>query len=89
MHDQLNIFYDYEKKRKKIMFQNNVLFNFLVQAIPVNCINGKSPFPRTGDFQEQHLPCPTRGYTAVNSRSKTPPQTGPAWDFSVNGTVPL
>lgn len=91
MHDQVSIFYDSVTLCKiKNQVSKYVLFNFWVKTIPVHCINGKSHLPKPDDFQEQHFPCPTGGYKAVNSRSKTPsPQTGPAWDFSVNGTVPL
>lgn len=91
MHDQLSIFYDSMSLcKKKSGFKLYFIQFFGWKTSPVHCINGKSPFPKPDDFQEQHFPCPTGGYTAVNSRSKTPsPQTGPAWDFSVNGTASL
>lgn len=74
--------------KKKTRFQSMFYSVFWVQTVPVKCINGKSLSPKKGDFQEQHMACPKGGYRAVNSRSKTL-QTGPAWDFSVNGTAPL
>lgn len=82
LHDQLCKFYDSMTLCKKIPFKIFFFQLFWVQTIPVHCIKGKSQFPKTGDFKEQQFCCPTGGYTAVSSRSKTPsPQTGPAWDF--------
>lgn len=82
LHDQLSKFYDSMILCKKIRFEIHFFQLFWVQTIPVHCIKGKSQFPTTGDFQEQQFSCPTGGYTAVSSRSKTPsPQTRPAWDF--------